>query len=543
MTACQSADVSTTEEEVVPVETTEVLSGSLEGFQKISATTEALSEVALTPEISADIEEVRVKKGETVKKGQVLAVLDDTDLRNALEQEKAAYERAKSGVTVSKAGKKGAEAGVKQSQVALQNADHAIAQAREQYEQAKTNLAKAKENEGQSISAAKRSLETAKRSLETAKRNLKTAEQDRDRNKQLFDGGLISKQEMERAEAAVDDAKDNVSSAEDSVTDAKDNLKQVKQTYDIAVLESQVKQAKAGWEDAKSSKKELAARIDSSKASVEEASGGIQDANAALEQARISVEQAREDLENAVVRAPSSGKVLSVNGEPGELYSQQEPLVMLGEMTALNVTAAITPQQLMLFTEGDTMKVRFPSIDKEVNGTVTYVADSTDDNGMFPVEVQIANPNGALRAGIYGEFLIEETYIDDSLLIPTEALIEVEGQPSVFVVEEEVASLVPVDVLREESDITAVEAADLKAGQSVVTRGQYFLDDGAKAEDVTEVDEKEVEDKEAKKEDENAEETKEKDTSSVKDDAKAAAVAPLQLPGSTRLAGGGGEAS
>lgn len=497
--ACQSADVgSNPEDEAVPVETTAVLSGSLDGNQKISATTEALSEVSLTPEVNSKIEDIRVEEGDTVEEGQVLAVLDDTDLQNALEQEEANYERAKSSVAISKAGRKGAEASAEQSRVALENADYAIKQAKEQYDQARSNLAEARENDGMSESAAKRSVDTAKRSvetseqsLETAERNLTNAKRDRDRSKQMLDAGLISEQEMERAESAVDDAEDKVQQAKDAVKDAKDsvveaedNLKQARQSYDIDRLESQADQAKSAWEEAKASKKELRTNIKSANAGVDEADGGIQDANAALDQARIAVEQAEEQLEDAVVRAPSSGKVLNINGEIGELYAQQEPLLMLGEMNVLNATASVTPEQLMLFEEGQTVDVRFPTVEKEISGDVTYVASSADDNGMFTVEVQVPNPDNELQSGIYSELLIEETYVENSLLVPTESLIDVEGKPSVFVVDGEKSSLVPVEVIREESDMTAIEA-DLEPNSLVVTRGQYFLEDGATVEDVT----------------------------------------------------------
>ncbi|SDI33557.1 RND family efflux transporter, MFP subunit [Alteribacillus persepolensis] len=497
LAACQSTDVGTDTEEVVPVETSLVNAGSLTGNQSISATTEALSEVALTPSINAEIMEVRVDKGDTVEEGQVLAVLDDTDLQHALEQERAAYERAKSTITMAEAGERGAQANAEQSRVALENADHAINQAREQYEQAQTNLKQAKENQGNSMEQAERSVASAERSLETAKRGLETAERERDRSQQLFDNGLISKQELEQAEEAVEDAKDNVQSAEDSLSDAEDNLEEIQQEYDIELLESDVEQARLQWEEAKDAKKELQTSIDSAEAAVDEAGGSIDDANAALEQARIAVEQAEENLADAVVRAPTSGKVLDMNGEPGEMYGGQEPILTLGELNALHAVANVTPNQLTLFEEGNEVSVRFPSVETETTGTVTHVASTADENGMFPVEVQVSNADQSLRAGIHAELLIEETYVKDSLLVPTEAVITMEGEPSVFVAEDNTAELVSVEVIREESDYTAVRADDLADGSTIVVRGQYFLTDGAAVEDVTEIEDDSEEAEEA----------------------------------------------
>ncbi|RSL33077.1 efflux RND transporter periplasmic adaptor subunit [Salibacterium salarium] len=518
--ACQSAGVSSNDEdETVPVETATVERGNLEGTQTFSATTEALSEVSLMPEVNAEIEQILVEEGDTVEQGEVLARLDDTELQNTLEQERAAYQSAKSNVSVAEAGQRGAQAGAEQARIALENADHSIAQAEEQYEQAQTDLEQAKENQGDNVESAERALETAERNLETAKR-------ERDRSENMLESGLISEQEMEEAESAVSDA-------EDSVADAEDSLKEAEQTYNINQLESQVASARSALEEARDSKKDLRASIDSSEASVDEASGGIEDAKAGLEQARVAVEQAEENVEDAVVRAPSSGKVLNIFSDPGEYYSQQEELITLGEMTSLNATANVTSEQLSLFNEGEEMEVHFPSVEQTMTGNITYVASSANDNGMFPVEVQVDNSDDTLRSGIYGELLINETYVDNSLLVPTEAIVDMDGESSVFIIEEGEAALVSIEVIREESDLSAVNA-EMEEGSSIAVRGQYFLEDGTKVEDVTKTEE---EDSEQNAETDNNEEGSNDSTS----------LAPASIPYSTteRLSahaeGGGGE--
>ncbi|MDQ0300127.1 RND family efflux transporter MFP subunit [Salibacterium salarium] len=528
VTACQSTDVNSTEDDTVPVEMAEVERGNLDGTQTISATTEALSEVSLMPEVNAEIDEILIEKGDTVEEGEVLARLDDTELQNTLEQERASYQSAQSNVAIAEAGERGAEAGAEQSRIALENADHSIAQAQEQYEQAQTDLEQAQENQGDNA-------DSAERALETAERNLKTAERERNRSKSMHESGLISDQEMEEAESAVDDA-------EDSVADAEDNLKEAKQTYNIEKLESQVASAKSALEEARDSKQELQANINSSEASVDEAGGGIEDAKANLEQARVAVEQAEENVEDAVVRAPSSGKVLNVAGDPGEYYSQQEELITLGELTSLNVTASITPDQLSLFEEGEEMEVNFPSIDQTVTGNITYIASSADDSGMFSVEVQVDNSDENLRSGIYGELLIDETYVENSLLVPTKAIVDIEGESSVFVVEEGTANLVPVEVIREESEFSAVEA-DMEEGSLIVTTGQYFLEEGSEVEDATETE------NEDDVPEEDAEDSEEENTNSEEDETALLDLTssnPYLAPGrlSTRIEqGGGGEES
>ncbi|MFD2705903.1 efflux RND transporter periplasmic adaptor subunit [Salibacterium lacus] len=470
---CQSAEVDS-QQESVTVETQQAEIGDLTGERIVNATTQSLSEVSLTPELTADVTEVLVEEGEQVEQGQVLARLDDSSLRNALEQERAALRAAQSNVAVSEAGERGAAAGVEQQQAQLESADHSIRQAKEQLNRAQIDLEQARENRGDEI-------ENAEQALQTAERNLQTAQNERDRSQQLYDEGLISEQELENAENAVEDARD-------SVTEAENSLEQTKQEYNIEQLQSQVETARSNLQQARDSKKEIRAGIESSNASVDEAQGNTENAQASVEQQRQAVQQAEDNLQDAVVTAPSSGRVLTVAVNPGEYYSQQDAMITIGEMNTLNATAAVTEEQLSSFEEGTEMDVRFPSIEQTRTGTVTYIADSSNDNGLFNVEVQVENPNGELRSGIYAEILLYETYVSDGLLVPTSSVIDVDGESSVFIREENQAKLVPVEVVREESDLTAIEA-DIEAGTPVITRGQYFLEDGASVQSPQEAEE------------------------------------------------------
>ncbi|WP_212634918.1 efflux RND transporter periplasmic adaptor subunit [Salibacterium halotolerans] len=470
---CSSAEVGS-QQEAVTVETQEAEIGDLTGERIVNATTQSLSEVSLTPELTADVTEVLVEEGEQVEQGQVLARLDDSSLRNTLQQERAALEAAQSNVEVSKAGERGAEASVDQQQAALENANHSIRQAEEQLNRAQIDLEQARANRSDEI-------ENAEQALQTAERNLQTAKNERNRSQQLYDEGLISEQELENAKTAVQDA-------QDSVTEAENSLEQTRQEYNIEQLQSQVETAQSNLQQARDSKKEIRARIESSNASVDEAEGNTDNAQASVEQQRQAVQQAEENLQDAVVTAPSSGRVLTVAVDPGEYYSQQEAMITIGEMNTLNATATVTEEQLSSFEEGAEMDVRFPSIGETRTGTVTYIADSSNDNGLFNVEVQVENPNGELRSGIYAEILLYETYVSDGLLVPTSSVINVDGQSSVFIREENQAVLVPVEVVREESDLTAIEA-DIEAGTPVITRGQYFLEDGSEVQSQQEVEE------------------------------------------------------
>ncbi len=79
-------------EALVSVQTTKVSRGPLEQVITSEAVLFPLQQSAVTPKISAPIQKFFVKRGSKVTEGQVLAVLENRDLKGALLQAEASYE-------------------------------------------------------------------------------------------------------------------------------------------------------------------------------------------------------------------------------------------------------------------------------------------------------------------------------------------------------------------------------------------------------------------------------------------------------------------
>lgn len=76
-----------TAERVTPVAIEHVTRGDLTIINEIVGTVEPAKQIAVIPEVQGKLQEVRVSKGDIVEAGQVLAVVDDQDLRLALQME------------------------------------------------------------------------------------------------------------------------------------------------------------------------------------------------------------------------------------------------------------------------------------------------------------------------------------------------------------------------------------------------------------------------------------------------------------------------
>ena len=84
-------------EPVVAVQVTPAKRGAIEQVITADAVVFPLEQAVITPKITSTVEKFYVQRGSRVKKGQVLALLENADLAGAEEQSKGEYEQAEAG--------------------------------------------------------------------------------------------------------------------------------------------------------------------------------------------------------------------------------------------------------------------------------------------------------------------------------------------------------------------------------------------------------------------------------------------------------------
>lgn len=202
---------------VKEVSTAAVKKGSLTQSVTLTGSIESSgrNEIALSP--SLKIVEIFTKEGQTVKKGDVLAKLDDSDFRSQLEKQK----------------------------LNLSNAEY--------------NLNYIVENSSSNDKlTSENALKQAQISLENAKINLDDVNKKFQQSKNLFEGGLVSSNEFEAAKKAVKDNQNAVKSAEIALANAQStyssmdstiNNKIINQKNQIELIQSEIQTLNKKIED------------------------------------------------------------------------------------------------------------------------------------------------------------------------------------------------------------------------------------------------------------------------------------------------------
>jgi multidrug efflux pump subunit AcrA (membrane-fusion protein) len=175
------------------------------------------------------------------------------------------------------------------------------------------------------------------------------------------------------------------------------------------------------------------------------------------------------------IRADREGQITNLELSEGDMVTNEEPLAVIADVEMLNITAGVTAQVRSLFEKGETVTATIDG--EEIEGEVTSIGTMPDDTGLYPIEVEIENEDDFLP-GMIAKIAVEETAITDTLIVPTEAVMEEAEEAYVYIVNDDEAIRRTVTVQETQSEETALEG-DIEAGDQVVTSGQLTLTDGA----------------------------------------------------------------
>jgi HlyD family secretion protein len=327
------------------------------------------------------IREITVREGDHVEAGQVIAVLDDEQIR--------ARERQ-------------AEAAVKQSEARVQLSQRQIAVLNEQLRQNELAVEQASVDARGRVSEAEARLAAAESQLAQAQATYAQAKWDSDASTRLFERGLIAEQEARRAQnnegaqaAVVAAARRQVEAARGSLTAAKANLvNPAIRSAQAAAVQGQILQAEAD--------------IAASKADAE--------------RSRFQLEEAQANRKDLRVIAPFTGTVATRTAEPGEVVMAGTPIITLVNLREVYLRAFVPEGEIGKVRVGQAARVYLDSAPaKPIDAFVSRVdpeASFTPENTYFRedrvkqvvgVKLQLRGAVGFAKPGMPadGEILVE----------------------------------------------------------------------------------------------------------------------------------------
>jgi HlyD family secretion protein len=301
---------------------------------------------AVAAKTSGRIREISVREGDRVEAGQVIAVLDDEQIR-AREQQ--------------------AMAAVRQAEARVRLAQHQIAVLDEQLQQSRLGVGQARGDAEGRVNEAEGKLAATDAQLAQAEAAYAQAKWDREAMTRLFQKELVAEQEAQRAQrneeaqaAIVAAQRRQVEAARGALTAARANLvNPAIRSSQVVAVQGQILQAQA----------DIAA------------------AQAEAERSRAQLDEARANRADLRVIAPFNGTVATRTAEPGEVVMAGTAIITLVNLAEVYLRAFVPEGQIGRVRVGQAARVYLDSAPaKPIDAYVLRVdpqASFTPENTYF----------------------------------------------------------------------------------------------------------------------------------------------------------------
>ncbi|HUY34752.1 MAG TPA: efflux RND transporter periplasmic adaptor subunit [Pirellulales bacterium] len=250
---------------------------------------------------------------------------------------------------------------------------------------------------------------------------------------------------------------------------------------------------------AQAASRDAAAKVQGANAAVAEREAHVEkavaDEVAARQRQRVAeadLAQTRALAEYRHIEAPFDGTISERNLDEGHFAqpadeARTKPLFVVVQTDVVRVFVDVPEMEATFVDRGDRATIRVQSLSgREFTGEVTRTAwalDSTSASRTLRTEIDVPNPDGVLRAGMYVYATIVLDQRDDALALPATAIRSREGKASCFRVED--GKLIETPLVVGLSDGTDIEIiSGLSGDEEVVQKVTPALADGQPVESV-----------------------------------------------------------
>ncbi len=187
------------------------------------------------------------------------------------------------------------------------------------------------------------------------------------------------------------------------------------------------------YQDALAEKLASESRLRAARASYEQAVAGprrevIAQARFAVAQQQAEVSRIESDLAKTRIRAPFSGFVTNRFAEVGNWLSIGDPVVELVDLSSVLIRVDAPEKAFPYATVGAEITVYIDALKESFDGVIRHVIPQADEAARtFPVEIELANPDGALKAGMFARATVPAGPNQPMLAVPKDALIDAPG--------------------------------------------------------------------------------------------------------------------
>ena len=410
--------------------------GSLEDAVVIKGTVKSAESSSVTAVVQGKIKDLKVKEGDIVKKGDIIAVLDNADLSDEIAKKKKDIAQAKADLKTAfdRLTKQQEEAGAHKDQVAREQSDLVS--------RAKT----AADDAARTASSCPADVSSAKAQLDSATALIKN-------NQDIFDEAYSRREDAYKKNQAGQLTEEEFQQFVNSYLKAESELMIAKSknnydTLNAAYTEAQSKCTAAqtardtaanAYQDALNAQKSAMAAEDKAISEL-----NVQAAEAKKKWMDYTGEDELKELDkkadSSSIRAETSGKVTELKAKIGSV--PKDEIATIQSVDNLVVETSVQPYDVSRIKAEQKVILNADTSKQDIQGKVIRISSTasgggTDGSGAsFTVLVQIMNPDSVyIGTSVTGRIIVSEK--EDVYTVPKDAVSTEDGGSYVMVMKED----------------------------------------------------------------------------------------------------------
>lgn len=247
---------------------------------------------------------------------------------------------------------------------------------------------------------------------------------------------------------------------------AQDNVSNTKALFEIgAASRLEVDQAELNYQNAVAGRNSALAQLEA----------GMQSALSNLEQLDMALEHV--DAEGNVI-APMAGTLATMNAVENAYISNSMPLAVIDGADQMKVTVSVSEALVPKLSAGDIADVSVSAADAAFEATIRSVERSANmQTKLYTVVLTVPADTAGLMSGMFADVTFRTDVSENTIVVPTEAILTSNDVQFVYVVENGAACYREVTTGLTGSGVTEV-LSGLAEGEQLVTVGQAYLTDG-----------------------------------------------------------------
>ena len=479
--ACGTSDKPETPQQekgkmVKSVEVVNAKSGDIALTLNATGAVEPDTSVTVISQVEGELRSFPFKEGDNVKKGQVIAQIDDKEIQAQIVQSEADLEYAQARLKAISAGARPQE---------IEQAIAQVNQMQASWNSAKKDLQHTKELylgaiPRQQLDNAEGKYKNTVAQVESVKVKLDNAKKEQERIQQLFDLGAVATEKVDQAETNYKALLAQLHAVQVEIENAEVALKNTKELYDLEAIPRQ----KIDDAEAKFFISTAQLQATQEKLNLLKAGPALED----VEVARTQVKQAEAKLaymklksKYYTIASPISGAITDRFVSQGDVVISKQKLLAIADISHVVLIASVSELDISKVKPGQVASVRVDAYpNSQFKGKVTSIYPIADaKTRSIPVEIRLPNPDKQLLPGMFARitFMIEQR--KNVVLLPADAIVTKEGKKTAFVVKDSQIHVTPVQIGVKQGNRVEIKAG-ISPGDKVVITGQSELKDGMK---------------------------------------------------------------